>query len=74
MSSSPKGMLEGSGQPNGDGGSKMARHGGRGGTNGLLVEDNSWAGSVARVIESIVSEGRGCGSSDTRWMMRTLVA
>jgi hypothetical protein len=74
MSSIPKGMLEGGGQPNGDGSSRTARHGGSGGTDGLVVEDNSWAGSVARVIESIVSEGRGCGSSDTRWMMRTPVA
>lgn len=74
MSSSPKGMLEGGDQTNGNGGSRMARRDGNDGTDGLVVEDNSWAGSVVRMIESFVSEGRGCGSSNTRWTMRTPVA
>jgi len=71
MSSSPKGLLEGGGQPNGDGG---ARCGGSGSADGLVVEDNSWAGSVVRAIESNFSEGQGCGSSDTRWTMKSPVA
>ena len=48
MSSKLKGMLEGGGQPNGDGGSRTARRGGSGGADGLVVEDNSWAGVSAK--------------------------
>ena len=74
MSSKLKGMLDGGGQPNGDGSSRTARHGGSGGADGLVVEDNSWAGSVVRAIESNFSEGQGCGSSNTRWTMKSPVA